>query len=417
MLKKLRNKMLLMNMISTFCLITVAFSAIFAISYKNLEKDIEESLFRTFSFHRPMHFNSKPEEKRNDDVNGEKQPERVLSDMRNFSVFVRSDGTVYTNSMLGENSERYEKVANTALSQNSTGGEFKSEGIVWRFETRQLENGSKIIALADITAEKGFLRNLIVSFAVSETVLLIIMFFISLYFANKSITPVSEAWNKQKQFVADASHELRTPLAAINTNVDVLLSQGDKTIAEEEKWLRYIKSEASRLTELTGSLLFMAKIDNEAKVEMEAASVSDIVESAVLNLEAVAFENELQLCYDIEKDINAVCNNAQLTRLCVILIDNAIKYSHKGEKVTVTLKKASRDNLQLCVHNFGEPIGESDLPRIFDRFYREDKSRNSAGYGLGLSMAKDIVKVHRGKISVKSTKESGTEFTVTIPLK
>lgn len=420
MIKKLRNKMLLMNIISTFCLIIIAFSAIYVIIHGNVEAKIEQSLYRTFSFHRPNRWHPQP-----NSVNGQpqqrpdsmKQPsKRELRDLGNFSVFVDSTGTVHTDSMLGENSEHYETVAKTALAQNSDEGEFSSEGIVWRFLRHELKDGNQIIALVDISAEKGLLRQLVLSFAGGALVLLILIFLISLYFANKAIKPVTQAWNKQKQFVADASHELKTPLAAINTNIDVLLSNGDKTITSQEKWLQYMKKEVRRLSELTGNLLFMAKMDGDVPIEKMKGSLSELVESSVLNLEAVAFEKGVKLDYDIEKDIFINMNSAQITRLTLILLDNAIKYSPRNETVTVFLKKISKDQAALSVHNVGEPIPAEDIERIFDRFYRVDKSRSTSGYGLGLAMAKEIAGIHKGKISVESSAENGTEFTVVLTL-
>lgn len=437
MIKKLRNKMLMMNMISTFCLIVIAFSAIYAVTYNNIESKIEQSLYRTFSFHRPVRWHhqansyktqeqppesavdkGKAENKEKTAQNGANQQsynrERELRDFRNFSVFVDSDGNVHTDSMLGQNSEHYETVANAALAQHTDEGEFISEGVVWRFVSHKFKNDSKIIALVDISAEKSLLRQLVITFSVGTLVLLVLIFLISLHFANRAIKPLTEAWDKQKQFVADASHELKTPLAAINTNIDVLLSKSGNTIADEEKWLRYIKSEVQRLSELSGNLLLMAKIDAELQVKKTTASISEIVESTILNLEAVAYEKGVQLDYDIEKEITGKIEVSQITRLCLILLDNAIKYSPKNEYVKIRLVRCSRDQVMLTVHNMGEAIPEEDIEKIFDRFYRVDKSRSTTGYGLGLAMAKEIVQMHNGKISVKSSEKDGTEFSVTL---
>ena len=416
MIKKLRNKMLFMSMISIFCLIVVAFTAIYAITYNHTEQNIQNSLERTYRFYRPgrMRFwnqegEAGPGEERK--FNFEK---RELRDVSNFSVFVDGEGNVHTDSFFGENSEHYETVTNEALSQNSSSGEFLCKGLIWRFQTREIKDGAKIIALVDITAEKGMLRHLIISFGASAFVLLAVIFFISLLFSNRAMRPVAEAWDKQKQFVADASHELKTPLTAINTNIDVLLTKGENKIKDEEKWLRYIKTETQRLSELTGNLLYMAKMDTDAPVEKRRSSVSEIAESAVLNLEAIAFEKGLIIESKIEKDVYGVVSPSHITRLVLILLDNAIKYSPKNEKIYVSLKKTGKENIVLSVRNMGSVIEPGDTERIFDRFYRTDESRSTPGYGLGLSMAKEIVKNHKGKISVKSSEEYGTEFTVVI---
>ena len=412
MIKKLRNKMLLMNMISIFCLVMVAFSAIYIITYNNVEEKIEESLNRTFGFHRSMWFRHQSLEGK--EITKHRSSQRELRDISNFSVYIDSEQNVHTDSMLGENSKHYEEVAQAALKQNSPRGEFESEDVIWRFKTRELKDNAKVIALVDITAEKEMLSSLIISFTAIALFLLGFIFFISIMVSNRAMRPVTQAWERQKQFVADASHELKTPLTAINTNIDVLLNQPDKTIGSEEKWLRYIKTEVGRLSELTGNLLFMAKMDADIKVEKKMASISEIVESAVLNLEAVAFEKGVTLNYDIEKDISLEVNASQITRLCLILLDNAIKYSPQNSPVEILLSKNQREQAVLKITNMGEPIGDEDIQRIFDRFYRVDKARSTSGYGLGLAMAKEIVNIHKGKITVESSIEKGTQFTVTL---
>lgn len=418
MIKKLRNKMLFMSMISIFCLVVVAFTAIYAITYNHTEQNIQTALDRTYRFHRPvrMRFRGQEGEEGN---NGERKynfEKRELRDVSNFSVFVDKEGNVHTDSFFGENSKHYETVAKEALMQNSDSGEFQSKGLIWRFKTREIKDGAKIIALVDVTAEKGMLRQLIISFGASAFVLLAVIFFISLLFSNRAMRPVTEAWDKQKQFVADASHELKTPLTAINTNIDVLLTKGENKIKDEEKWLRYIKTETQRLSELTGNLLCMAEMDSDAPMEKTWASVSEIVESATLNLEAVAFEKGITVENSIEKDIYGMVSSPNITRLAVILIDNAIKYAPKKESIYVTLKKSGKECAELSVRNTGSFIAKEDTEKIFDRFYRGDESRSSAGYGLGLAMAKEIVKSHKGKISVKSSEENGTEFIATFSL-
>ena len=170
------------------------------------------------------------------------------------------------------------------------------------------DDGTRIIALADITAENGIIVRLLASFALCSVGLLVAVFLISLYFANKSIKPVRDAWDKQKQFVADASHELKTPLAAINTNVDVLLGSPESTVGQQSKWLEHIKSEAERLTGLVQNLLFMARIDGDVQVPMTETNLSDVYESVALNMEAVAFEKGKNYSYDIEHGIYAKAN-------------------------------------------------------------------------------------------------------------
>lgn len=421
MLKKLRNKMLILNMASTLCLILISFAVIYSITYSSVEKEINQSLFRAFTMHRPpdgaMHLPDwQPPDDNNGDSRGDNsaQKKRMLRDTRNFSVFVKNDGTIETNSMFGENNELYTSVASEVLKQSGERGRFRYDGIYWCYQTKKNDDGTRIIALADITAENGIIVRLLASFALCSVGLLVAVFLISLYFANKSIKPVRDAWDKQKQFVADASHELKTPLAAINTNVDVLLGSPESTVGQQSKWLEHIKSEAERLTGLVQNLLFMARIDGDVQVPMTETNLSDVYESVALNMEAVAFEKGKNYSYDIEHGIYAKANAEQLTRLCLILVDNAVKYSPDGGHVDICLKRVQKEAV-LSVSNDGDPIPPEEQKKIFDRFYCSDKARTGNSYGLGLAMAKDIAAVHHGKLTVESRENEPTRFAFSVP--
>lgn len=419
MLKKLRNKMLILNMTSTLCLILISFAVIYSITYASVEKEINQSLFRAMMMHRP------PETEASHPTPGppvgkseskSEQKKRMLRDARNFSVLVRSDGTIETNSMFGENNELYTSVAKEVLKQSGERGRFRYDGIYWCYQNKENDDGTRLIALSDITAEHGIIVRLLTSFALCSAGLLIAVFLISLYFANRSIKPVRDAWEKQKQFVADASHELKTPLAAINTNVDVVLGSPDSTVKQQSKWLAYIKSEAERLTCLVQNLLFMARIDGDAQIPFAETNLSDVFESSALNMEAVAFEKGKKYSYDIERDIYASVNAEQITRLSLILIDNAIKYSADGGCIDIIFKKTQKEAVY-TVANDGEPIAPEEQKKIFDRFYCSDKSRTGNSYGLGLAIAKEISDVHRGKLTVESRENERTVFSFSIPLR
>ena len=423
MLKKLRNKFLFMNMISTFFLILISFAVIFSITYSSTEKEIEKSLFRAFSTQwQPRNFgalgkNAPREKGERREIKNAPSEDRRFNDVRVFSVLIKEDGAFETRSMFGDNNELYKEVAQVAVKQTEKKGEFKYSGALWRYG--MIERGKeKIMAVVDISAERAIIRKLVLSFTCCAAVLLMLIYFVSLYYANRVIRPVRDAWGKQKQFVADASHELKTPLSTINANIDVVLSHPEGKIIEEEKWLTYIKKESARLTELTDDLLFMAKLEGDTKIETEKVNLSEIVESNILNLEAVAFEKGKIFEYNIEKEIYAEVIPSQFTRLVLILIDNAVKYSPKGDIIKISFSLSSKDWAVLKVTNRGEPIPLEEQKKIFDRFYRADKSRTGKnGYGLGLSIAHEITKNHKGKIYVTSDEKQGTEFTVLIPAK
>lgn len=158
--------------------------------------------------------------------------------------------------------------------------------------------------------------------------MLIVIFFTSRFFANRSIAPVKEAFNKQKQFIADASHELKTPLAVINTNADVLLANSDDTIHNQIKWLHHIKSETERMKTLTGDLLYLTEMeDSRVGLMFTNFNVSESVESVILTMEAIVYEKDISLTYEIEPGLTVRGSSEQIKQVVMILMDNAIKYT------------------------------------------------------------------------------------------
>ena len=220
--------------------------------------------------------------------------------------------------------------------------------------------------------------------------------------------PVIESFSKQKQFVVDASHELKTPLAIITASAESLELE-----PTEKKWLDNIKSESERMNKLVTDLLDLAKSENmEIKEKYNINNLSKIIEKTSLTFESLIYENKLEIEDNIDKDIMFSCNPDKIRELLGILLDNAIKHSTKNSKITVNLYK-DKNNIILEIKNKGKEITKEDQEKIFDRFYRVDESRNRSDnrYGLGLSIAKNIVISHNGKISV-NCKNGYTTFKV-----
>ncbi len=306
-----------------------------------------------------------------------------------------------------------------ALAQKSDRdrGDFTLDGSRWTFMRMPSDNDTTMYVFIDTTSRQEILKTLIYTFAAVGVAMLIVLFFFSRFFANRSIRPVREAFEKQKQFIADASHELKTPLAVINTNADVLLANADESIRSQEKWLRYIKSETERMAKLTGDLLYLTEMDDSRPGMVHARfDLSDAVENVMLTMEAVVFEKDLTLDYEIEPGLLLVGSREQIVQVTMILLDNAIKYANPRGRIDVSLKREHGEIL-LAVSNTGEGIAAEHLPHVFDRFYRTDKSRtrSQGGHGLGLAIAKSIVEQHKGRLSAKSTIGEQTTFSVHFP--
>ncbi len=223
------------------------------------------------------------------------------------------------------------------------------------------------------------------------------------------IKPVIETFEKQKEFIADASHELKTPLAVIMASADTLEKDNNK------KWIHNIQNESERMNKLITNLLDLSKVENNNF--KEEVNLSKLVEKSTLILESLMYEKNISLEDNIEENIMFNCNQDEMKELMSILLDNAIKHSDKNGKIIVNLYK-EKNNLFLEVKNKGEKIPEGEEEKIFERFYRVDKSRNrnENRYGLGLAIAKSIVEKHDGVISA-SSKNNYTTFKIVLKKK
>ncbi|EFM11139.1 integral membrane sensor signal transduction histidine kinase [Paenibacillus curdlanolyticus YK9] len=423
MFTKLRNRFLVVNLVIISFMMLVAFAAIYTITYQNVHNDIDMELGRVSEFyHKPDgkfggekqkdgdHFPMGDGSKGSGKMNVNPPPERSVS----FSLQTDEQWNITaTNSRFDMDSEFYSLAISEAASAKSNAGQFTLDGNRWAYRVQTNEGEHQVVFL-DVTAQQKIITNLVYTFAAVGLVMLVAIYFTSRYFANRSIAPVKEAFYKQKQFIADASHELKTPLAVINTNADVLLANSEDTISSQSKWLHRIQSETERMKTLTNDLLYLTEMDDSrASMLFSNFNASESVESVILTMEAVVFERDLSLQYQIEPDLTVRGNSEQIKQVVMILLDNAIKYANAAGTISVTLKKRHHD-IMLTVTNTGEGIAPEHLDRIFDRFYRADpsRSRKQGGYGLGLAIAKSIVEQHKGKITAKSTPKESTSFTV-----
>ncbi|MEO3945856.1 HAMP domain-containing sensor histidine kinase [Gorillibacterium sp. CAU 1737] len=337
-------------------------------------------------------------------------PERSV----NFQVLTDAN-RAFTSaaSMFDLDQDFYQAALQEAVSSGGKTGQFTLDGTRWAYDVQPTKGGYQYVFL-DVTAQQQIVTKLVYTFSAVGLVMLLVIYGISRFFANRSIEPIREAFNKQKQFIADASHELKTPLSIISTNADVLLTNESDTIRQQAKWLHYIKSETERMSRLTNDLLYLTELDDSRTGVVHAPfNLSEAVESIILTMEAVIFEKALSLDYTIEPGLTVTGSSEQIKQVILILLDNAIKYTNPNGTVSVTLARQGHGAL-LSVTNTGDGIAPEHLSRIFDRFYRTDASRNrkQGGYGLGLAIAKSLVEQHKGKISAKSIVGESTTFTV-----
>lgn len=257
------------------------------------------------------------------------------------------------------------------------------------------------------------------------TVLLALLFgfgnLISYYLSGKSIKPISDMYDKQLQFTADASHEMRTPLTVLKLSTESIATDEESKLSDFSKeTLSMMTKEIDRLTALTENLMTLARSDNNnLQINFITFDLCSVINKTIQQMQILANEKNISLNSSIPAKLTMSGEENNIKRLVILLIDNAIKYSPASSKIEINLAKKDK-NIVLKVADEGEGISDDDKVKIFDRFYRVDKARNrsNGGLGLGLSLAKAIVNEHNGKITVTDNpKGKGSVFTVILPEK
>lgn len=239
-----------------------------------------------------------------------------------------------------------------------------------------------------------------------------------IYLANKALIPIRKSWDKQQQFVADASHELRTPLSVMKLNLEHLFRHPDRSIEQESETIHQTIKELNYLSKMSTDLLTLARSDAvPLQVMQEPIQLDEILNQVVRDFNGLALLKHIQLTADIQP-IRIIGDKERIKQLFVILLDNALKYTKDHGKISISGEvKGSRAIIDMVDTGIG--ISKQDLPNIFDRYYRGDKSRTRhiEGSGLGLSIAQWIVQSHSGKIRVISKEGEGTQVMVQFPVK
>jgi signal transduction histidine kinase len=234
---------------------------------------------------------------------------------------------------------------------------------------------------------------------------------------NRMLSRLNSAVQRISQFTEDASHELRAPISLIRTTAELAVHH-QRTNDEYHEDMVQILGESERTSKLIDSLLLLARADaGGAELQHELTDVSTSVRGALDQARTLAAEKRIELAAEFDDPVVVRGDGEALRRLSFILIDNAIKYSAQGGRVQVGLGAVDGQAV-ISVSDSGIGISESDLPHVFDRFWRADKvrSRGTGGAGLGLSIARWIVEQHQGSIQVQSTPGQGSNFRVMIPL-
>lgn len=278
---------------------------------------------------------------------------------------------------------------------------------------RALNRQPPAIELEEINALQKTLKVILI---VVNSIILILSGIAAYFLAGKTLEPIKEMVDKQHRFITDASHELRTPLTALKTSIEVHLRDSNLSLKEAKDLLEDNLKDINTLKNLSDNLLLLSSVQHK-KPHFQKISLSKVLSDAIHKTSHAAHNKKIIIEKSLE-EISIKANLERIQELFIIFLDNAIKYS--PEKSTISLITEKKDSYgYIHIKDQGIGISEKDIPYIFERFYRADISRTNStkdGYGLGLSIAKEIIDAHNGEINVTSSMQKGTQFTIKLPL-
>lgn len=296
-------------------------------------------------------------------------------------------------------------------------GSFSYGSLKFSVRAQSLPNGNTLYAVIDTTSDARTAASVGMLTAVVYLAAVLVSALASYLFSSRALAPVAEAFKKQRDLIANASHELKTPLTVIATNLSVMKSEPDSTVADNAKWIDAMETQIQRMDGLIVNMLQLSKMEHAA-LPMAEVDFSEVTEGACLLFDAVCFEKGVNFLPRVQGGIRILGDRDSLERLVTGLLDNATKYCGKEGKIGLSLCVAGK-RAKLTVINTGEVVSEEDAKHIFDRFYRSDGARaNSSGnsFGLGLSIAQATVVAHGGTIKCRGIPDKGTVFEVELPL-
>jgi signal transduction histidine kinase len=236
---------------------------------------------------------------------------------------------------------------------------------------------------------------LVASISVSAMSLFLLFILLNII-SDRIVKPVTEGYERQKEFITNAGHDIKTPLTIIDADAELV----EMELGENE-WISDIKKQTQRLTTLTNELIYLARMDELENLPHNDFPLSDTVEEVICSFGALVKTRNIRIDTKITPALYLHGDEGAIRKMLTILLDNAIKYSPEGEIVEFRLKKQNR-SIVIKLSNKAPNLSDDDIKHMFDRFYRSDKSRSSSGgFGIGLSVARAIVSSHKGKISAE----------------
>ena len=421
MIRKLRKKFIAAALAAVFLVLLVLIGAINALSYRSLVTDADETLQiladNNGSFPRQMfRAQDRPSDMKTPPngggggPSGERRGSGELAYQSRFFAAWFSDGSLSRINLDNLASLSEEEAAALAESVYASGRE---KGFAEEYRYRRTAcDGETMVLLLNCERELATFRGFLYASVGISLAGTIAVFLLLLLLSGRIVRPIAESYEKQKRFITDAGHELKTPITIIRADADVLQSE----MEEESEWITDIRVQTSRLAELTSDLIYLSRMEEEnAALQMQELSLSELVDETARSFQALARAKNKSFSASVAPDLHVSGDEKALGKLVSILLDNAMKYSTENGTVELTLGQVGR-YARLSVKNSTPPMEKGNADRLFERFTREDRSRNSesGGFGLGLAIAQAVTEAHRGRIRAES--EDGASLTVTAEL-
>ena len=393
MFKRLKKRFLISTLIALFAVIGIIVGAINIFNYRSVIKSSDEIL-QVITYNQG-HFPSKPDSIF-PEIDFDFTPETPY-EVRYFTVTFVDNEVVATNtkSIAAVNDEA---AANMAKNVKKTGA-YQGFWLNYRFLVDKNESETLIVFL-DCTKSLNTANTFLVLSIIISVFGTLLVFFVLLLASDKILRPIKAGYENQKRFITDAGHDIKTPITIIDADAELL----EMEIGENE-WLSDIKKQSSRLATLTSDLIYLSRMEEIDYAPHIPFSISDTAEDVISSFAAPARTKRIVFNTKIAKNLSCNGDQEAIRKLFTLLIDNAIKYSPENEKVGITLKRRGL-NVEIKISNHAPNLTDEAITHMFDRFYRSDPSRSSAGgFGIGLSVASAIVSAHRGRIYAKKSGE------------
>lgn len=425
--RKLIKKQLIKNMLFTFIVFAIILMFFDAIIYNqvsiSLYKSIDDELVRTAKFYENREVER--EIKRNvakEFTEGNRITFIETKINPRLICIIRSvDGDILNSDNIGRFYEDYlgdiifDKTSTDRVYAIKIQDSYNYRGITLR--TFSIDGQEIYIQLlANVDGEVETINNMTHTLLIGSIIIIAVAIVSSYVLSKMTLKPIMDSYRKQTEFVQNAAHELRTPLTIIQAKQELLLQEPESKIIDKSEDINIILKETKRLTKLIKELMILATADsNELKIKKEKTNIDRLIEEIVIPYKDYAEMQEKEIYTELKFNREINLDKNKINQLMVIILDNAIKYTAKNDKIEIkTYSKEGKCIIEVADTGIG--ISKEAAKHVFDRFYREDKarSREKGGTGLGLSIAHTIVKLHGGSIRIVPNTPKGSKVIIKI---